>query len=33
MERVWNEFPQVQVTTVSTYSGWMPFFMGFSWIV
>ena len=33
MERVWNELPHVQVTTVSTYSGWMPLRMGYSWIV
>ncbi|GAB4063827.1 hypothetical protein GCM10028777_08270 [Angustibacter speluncae] len=26
--RVVNEFPQLQVTLVSTYSGWMSRFMG-----
>jgi len=28
--RVTNVFPQVHVTSVTTYSGWIPDFTGFS---
>jgi hypothetical protein len=30
VERVGNVLPQVQVTVISLYSGWMPAFMGTS---